>query len=207
MTGWTWSPSTRRTSSTIVHVEPGGAGGGTFGPKPLQWAEFKTRDTGAHFAVINTHLLPTIETGGRPNPRFPRRVAAAEKQMSAALAAADTLQAAGLATFITGDHNIAAKRDAQVQDPRFPYVLYARHGMYSNWRTLGYPAKGTHAGGRHIDYVFASNAKAAPVKQTILPRYGSDHNALLVQESNDPNAVKHGTDTAARLASTSAPRT
>ena len=41
--------------------------------------------------------------------------------------------------------------------------------------------------------MFASNAKAAPIKQTILPRYGSDHNALLVTESNDPTAVKQST--------------
>ena len=171
----------------VVHVESGGIGGGSFGPKSLQWAEFKTRDTGAHFAVINNHLLPTIETRGHPNKRFPKRVDGAEKQMAAALAAADKLQAAGLATFITGDHNIAARRDGQVQDPRFPHVKYAKHGLYSNWRTLGYPSNGTH-GRRHIDYVFASNAKAAPIKQTILPRYGSDHNALLVTESNDPTA-------------------
>ncbi|HEY5784979.1 MAG TPA: endonuclease/exonuclease/phosphatase family protein, partial [Microlunatus sp.] len=166
--------------------------GGSFGPKSLQWAEFKTRDTGAHFAVINNHLLPTIETRGHPNKRFPKRLDGAEKQMAAAMAAADKLQAAGLATFITGDHNIAAKRDGQVRDERFPYVKYAKHGLYSNWRTLGYPSNGTH-GRRHIDYVFASNAKAAPIKQTILPRYGSDHNALLVTESNDPTAVKQGT--------------
>ncbi len=174
-----------------VSVESGGVGGGSFGPKSLQWAEFRTK-TGAHFAVINNHLLPSIETRGKPNPRHPKRVAAAERQMDAALATSDKLQAAGLATFITGDHNIAAAADARVQDSRFPHVRYASHGQYSNWRTLGYPKRGTQAGGRLIDYVFASNTLAAPISQTILPRYGSDHNAILVEASNDPNARPKG---------------
>ena len=104
----------------VVHVESGGIGGGSFGPKSLQWAEFKTRDTGAHFTVINNHLLPTIETRGHPNKRFPKRVDGAEKQMAAAMAAADKLQAAGLATFITGDHNIAAKTRRAGAGPALP---------------------------------------------------------------------------------------
>ncbi|WP_344808345.1 peptidoglycan DD-metalloendopeptidase family protein [Microlunatus ginsengisoli] len=183
-----------------THVE-GGSGGTLFSPRSVQWSEFAARGTGARFAVVNHHLLPGIEAGGRPDPDRPRRVAAAEKQMDTALAVADRFRAAGVATMVTGDHNIAAAADAKAQDPRFPYIGYARHGLYSNWRSLGYPRGGTHAGGRLIDYVFASTALAAPVRQAILPRHGSDHNPVVVELSNrsgartgaasaDPSAAK-----------------
>lgn len=163
-----------------------GVSGRSIGPKSYQWIQFKSRATGAVGAVVNHHLVPTIETRGRPDPTNPVRVKLAVAQLRAAAAASDRFRAAKVPVALTGDHNIAAAADAKVKDPRWPYVFYAQHGLYSNWRTLGYPSTGT-LGNRLIDYVFATTALAAPVKQQILGSRGfsgSDHRAVLVDLSN-----------------------
>ena len=91
--------------------------------------------------------------------------------------------------FTTGDFNVDARRDAEVKDPRFPSARMGAAGLESNWSALGYPSSGTHDGGRRlIDSVWATAATARFTSQKILPKYGSDHNAVLAVARNTPPA-------------------
>ncbi len=168
----------------VTRLRGGGNGvnGSSAGPKHFQWVQFRTAGGGT-FAVINHHLLPSIETKGHPDKRATQEVKLAGRQMAAALAQTDRFQAAGIPATITGDHNVAALADSKVKDARFPYVLYAKHGVYSSWRVLGYPKTGTH-GKRLIDYVFSTTKLLAPTRQQILKAHGSDHKGVLVTLSN-----------------------
>lgn len=158
-----------------------GAAGTSIGPKHLQWVELRDRRTRAVFFEVNHHIVPSIESHGYPNKK-PRAQSLYRRQMQVMLATVDKL-AKTAPVFATGDFNVAAQADARLKSPSFPYVQAGQHGLYSNWRTLGYPKNGTH-GSRHIDYVWATTAQAAPVAQQILDRYGSDHHAVLVTISN-----------------------
>lgn len=179
----------------VTRLRGGGNGvnGASAGPKNYQWVQFRT-STGGTFAIINHHLLPSIESKGRPDKGASQEVKLAGRQMAAALAQADRFQAAGIPATITGDHNVAALADSKVKDPRFPYVLYAKHSVYSSWRVLGYPKNGTH-GKRLIDYVFSTTKLLAPTRQQILGAHGSDHKAVVVTLSNKSRRPGASADT------------
>lgn len=174
----------------VRRIEGGGAAGSSIGPKNIQHVVLRDRSTGGEFAVVNHHLVPSIETKGRPDPQGPTRVKLAVQQLDAAASLTDQLGGANVA--ITSDWNIDARKDARVKDPRFPYVRLAKSGLYSNWRALGYPKGGTHDKTRLIDAVFSTTRTLAPVSQRILKHsiergdrfYGSDHSPALATLSN-----------------------
>lgn len=163
-----------------------GVSGTSIGPKNLTWVQLRDRQTGAQFAVMNHHIVPTVARRGRPDASNPKRLHLMDLQMDAGIRQAAKLKAAGLSVHWTADWNVDARGDASVRAPRFPYVKLGAQGMYSNFRTLGYPSKGT-MGSRHIDYVMSTNAVAAAVSQRIHGSggfSGSDHRAVSVTVAN-----------------------
>ncbi|HEU5486268.1 MAG TPA: endonuclease/exonuclease/phosphatase family protein, partial [Microlunatus sp.] len=168
----------------VVRIESGGAAGSSIGPKFIQWVQLQDNTTKAVFIAASHHLVPSIETKGRADPRGTRRVSYAKRQITAAGELARTLGRDGQIPFmIASDWNIDARKDARVRTAGFPYVALQSYGLYSNWRVLGYPRDGTH-GNRLIDGIFSTTRTVAPVRQQILSRYGSDHRAALVQYTN-----------------------
>lgn len=150
-------------------------------PQPVPWVQLRARETRAVFFVINQHIVAGIDRAGRPD-RDGERFRLYQQQMAVMLAKVDKLAKTG-PVFVTGDFNIAAKTDARIKFPTFPYTQAGRHGLRSNWRSLGYPTPGTYRG-RHLDYVWATTAQAKATAQQILDRHGSDHHVLLVTLSN-----------------------
>ena len=161
----------------VERIESGVAGT-SIGPKSIQWVQLRQLSTGAVFFVVNHHIVPSIENGGRPDDRKPRRIALYERQIEALTKLVTKLRTIA-PVMVTGDFNVDARADARVQDPRWPYVRLGSQGLWSSWRAVGEPASGTH-GRRLIDYVWVTMASARPTAQTVLGRYGSDHNALVV---------------------------
>lgn len=190
----------------LRRVEPG-VSGTAVGPKSIQWLQLRDRTTGAVFFVANHHIVPSIDRRGHPDTRNHERLSLYRLQMTAMLALVDRLKGTG-PVMVTGDFNVAAAADARVRHPSFPYAQGAAHGLYSNWRVLGDPGRGTQ-GARLIDYVWSTTATAAPVAQSILPKYGSDHSPVVVAISNRAAGVKIRQQrvTSAALLNTAAART
>lgn len=69
----------------VRRIEPG-VSGTQIGPKSIQWLQLRDRTTGATFVVANHHIVPSIETRGRPDSRHPRRLNLYRLQMTAMLA-------------------------------------------------------------------------------------------------------------------------
>ena len=178
----------------VVRIEPGSAAGSSIGPKYIQWVQLQDKTTGGVFIAASHHLIPGIESKGRPDRHGDRRVAHAKKQILTAGQTARRLGHNGQIPFLIGaDWNIDARKDARIRTPGFPYTTLPAYGLYSNWRVLGYPTKGTH-GSRLIDAIFATTRTIAPVRQQILDHYGSDHRATLITFTN------HARNTAASAA-------
>lgn len=168
----------------IVRIEPGSAAGVSIGPKYIQWVQLQDKTTGGVFIAASHHLIPGIESKGRPDRHGDRRVAYAKKQILTAGETARRLGHNGQVPFLIGaDWNIDARKDARIHTPGFPYTTLAAYGLYSNWRVLGYPSRGTH-GSRLIDGIFATTRTLAPVRQQILDHHGSDHRAVLITYTN-----------------------
>ena len=187
-------------SEKVFDVErmEAGVSGTSIGPKSVQWVQLQQVSTGAVFFVVNHHIVPSIENGRKPDDSKPKRIALYQRQMAAMLSVVDKLRPYGPVA-VTGDFNIDARADARMRDPRWPYVLMGSRGLTSNWRSLGYPAEGSHGGGRLIDYVWLTTGTAQPVQQRILGRYGSDHSAVSV------SIARSGTRSTATNAATPPP--
>lgn len=171
-------------SEKVFDVErmEGGTAGTSIGPKSVQWVQLQDRQTSGVFFVVNHHLVPDIDRSGHPRPGAPKRIALYQRQMAGMLSVVQKLRTYGPVA-VTGDFNVAAKADAKVKDPRFPYVLMGRAGLLSNWQAVGYPSRGTH-GNRLIDYVWLTKSNGRFVDQRILGKYGSDHSAVVATITN-----------------------
>ena len=165
------------------HKMESGPGGRSVGTKYVVWAELRDVHTRATFVLVNDHKVAGVEHSGHPRKDKPIRVRLWHQQDAAVGRVITRLKPLGVPIFKTADENLAAKADAKVRDKGFAYVQMQKRGMYSNWRVLGYPKKGTH-GTRAIDYVWATTNLAAPVRQRILPAFGSDHHPLVVDLDN-----------------------
>ena len=174
-------------SMRFEHVEDGGSGTGV-GPRYTTYATFQVRTTGAVFSLINLHMVPTIDSNGHPDEDRPKRVALAVNQQDQAGQIALRLKARG-AVFLTMDSNVDARADAQVKDPRFPYIRLARYGLYTSWRALGFPTGKPYGRDRYIDYVMSTATQAAPVAHQLFPNFGSDHNPVVAAESSTPRSL------------------
>jgi len=153
-----------------------GVDGTIVGPKFVTWAHLTDRTTGQDLAVINTHLLPSVQTGGKLDPAKPKRVALWKRQVGTVNRLAAGFRAKGIPVVVTGDMNYSGP------PPAFK-------GLASNWATLNGPA--TH-GKRTIDHVLAGGA--TPSSQEVLKAHGSDHKPLLVTYVGDaPNRVQADT--------------
>ena len=171
-------------ASGLVRIEPGAAGT-ALGPRWISWVQLRQKSTGGAFVFVNTHFIPTIDYGGRPDTSRPNRLRVYDQEMDALLGLVDKLKAAAPVVG-TMDANIDARRDAQHRNPRWPYVRMATHGVYTSWRVLGAPSGGTHDT-RLIDYVWSTAATIIPTGQTIGGHYGSDHKSVRVTLSTAPS--------------------
>ena len=169
------------------HKIESGPGGRSVGNKYVVWVELRDKRTRATFIHINDHKIAAVEHSGHPRKDNPTRVRLWHEEDQAVGRVIAQLKPLGVPIFKTADENLAAKADAKVRDKGFAYVQMQKRGMYSNWRVLGYPKKGTH-GTRAIDYVWSTTNLAAPVRQRILGKYGSDHSILVVDLDNQKAA-------------------
>ena len=169
------------------HKIESGPGGKSVGTKWVVWVELQDVHTRARFIHINDHKIAAVEHSGHPRKDNPTRVRLWHEEDQAVGRLVAQLKPLGVPLFKTADENLAAKADAKVRDKGFAYVQMQKRGMYSNWRVLGYPKKGTH-GTRAIDYVWSTTNLAAPVRQRILGKYGSDHSILVVDLDNQKAA-------------------
>ena len=177
-------------SEKVFDVEPieQGVSGASIGPKFMQWVQLRDRQTGAVILVANHHLVPSIDRNGRPDRSNPKRLALADRQLTAMTGLVSTLRPYG-PVFITGDLNVDERMDSRVRDASFPFVRMGADGMVSNWEGLRYPDAGTNGDRRLIDSVWAGASAAHFVDQRILPSYGSDHNAVLAVARSGPGVA------------------
>ena len=169
------------------HKIESGPGGRSVGDKYVVWVELRDKRTRATFIHVNDHKIAAVEHSGHPRKDNPTRVRLWHQEDQAVGEVIAKLKPLGVPIFKTADENLAAKADAKVRDKGFAYVQMQKRGMYSSWRVLGYPKEGTH-GTRAIDYVWATTNLAAPVRQRILGKYGSDHSILVVDLDNQKAA-------------------
>src|SRR6185312_8067731 len=179
-------------ASVLFRIEPG-ASGTALGPRWISWVQLRQKSTGGAFTFVNTHFIPTIDYGGRPDTSRPNRLRVYDQEMNALLGLVDRLKAAAPVVG-TMDANIDARRDAQHRNPRWPFVRMAGHGVYSSWRVLGAPAGGTHDS-RLIDYVWSTASTIIPTGQTIGGHHGSDHKSVRVTLSTAPSTTPTSTTT------------
>ena len=112
----------------VVRIESGGAAGSSIGPKFIQWVQLQDNTTKAVFIAASHHLVPTIETKGRPNRQGPKRVAYAKQQIIAAGELATRLSRGGQIPFlIAADWNVDARKDARVRTAGFPHQALQRY--------------------------------------------------------------------------------
>ena len=169
------------------HRIESGAGGRSVGTKWVVWVELQDVSTGARFAVVGDHKIAAVEQAGHPRQDKPIRVRLWHEEDRAVARVIAKLKGLGVPVFKTADENLAARRHSA-----FGYdELMKARGLYSNWEVLGYPRRGTH-GTRLIDYVWATTATAAPIRQRILGKNGSDHSILLVEFDNQKAAGRRG---------------
>jgi endonuclease/exonuclease/phosphatase family metal-dependent hydrolase len=157
-----------------------GAGPATVGAKWITYVNLTSRSTGRDFWVLNTHAVASVDWGGRPDRRHPRRLALYRRHMDAIKRLVPRLAAERRSpVFLAGDLNVDYRRDAEVRSRLFPVAALSPLRLRSSWAVLGPPARGgTHGGGRLIDYVFARGA--VPRWQRILRGYASDHAPVIV---------------------------
>jgi len=154
-----------------------GASGTSIGPKWVQWVQLQDRETGAAFSVVNQHIVPTIDRGGHPDTRSPRRLALAYKQLASEVSLVGTLRPYGPVA-VTGDFNIDAKADAKVRDPHFPYVTFGSIGVVSNYSQFGIASPKSHDD-RSIDYVWLTGDTGRFLNHKVLGHFGSDHRPVI----------------------------
>ncbi len=174
-------------ASGLVRIEPGGSGT-ALGPRWISWVQLRQKSTGGSFAFVNTHFIPTIDAGGRPDASRPERLGVYDAEMTALLRVIDRLKVA-VPVIGTMDANIDARGDARNRDPRWPYVRLGQHGVSTSWRVLGAPASGGTHDTRLIDYVWSTSATIIPTGQQIGDSYGSDHRSLRVSLSSAPTGL------------------
>lgn len=162
----------------VVRIE-GGTAGTSIGPKSLVWVQLQDRSTGGVFFVLNMHIVPDIDRKGHRRPHAPKRLAVRDKQRATALSVIAKLRKYGPVAW-TEDSNVDLRNDQKNQDPDFDYAQMKKSGMMANWSVLGIPSYGTQSSGRRIiDKVNLTMENGRFVAQQRLPRFGSDHHAVV----------------------------
>ena len=175
-----------RLATEAADVGRSGAGPRRMSAKYVNWVHLRVRATGRDLYVVNNHTVPTVQgRDGKPNERYPRRVALYRAHMKVLAKVVDRLTGDG-AVFVTGDLNVNYRRDRVVQAAAFPYHVLGRLGLRASYAPLGMPPIGTHVrpnGGdtRLIDYVyFTPHRWLVPRRQAVLREFSSDHRPLSV---------------------------
>lgn len=161
------------------HVEPG-VDGTVVGPKWVVWAELQDNTTGARVALVNTHLLPSVQHNGKMDTAKPKRLALYNKHLGVYLSVIDRIRTAGFQVIATCDCNVS------YQPNLAPIVAMRAHGMNPNWADVNAPSS---HGSRSIDYVWA---EPPPASQITGGQNGSDHRWIAVTYLS--TAGTNGTD-------------
>lgn len=172
----------------VVRIEAGTAGR-SIGPKSVQWVQLQDRRTGGVFFTVNHHIVPDIDRRGHPRKGAPKRLSVYETQMAGMLSLVQKLRPYG-PVVIVGDHNVDARADHRVKNPRFPYMVMRSAGILSSWAVVGAPKHGTQTSGRRlIDYVWLTQSTGRFLNHKILGAYGSDHHAVVATIANRAGAA------------------
>ena len=151
-----------------------GAGGSDSIYKILMEVVLRDRASGREWVLLNHHLVPTVESGGRFRKDKPKRVAAYRRQISALRKALAEYGAGGRMVAVTADWNLAWGGEAA----DWVEAQLDASGATVNWDEA--PDQDTHTGPgvRAIDWVAARNGY--PGKTRRLGRNNSDHYAVAV---------------------------
>ena len=155
-----------------------GAGGRNVTAKHITWVKLQHRGTNKSLYVVNLHLIPSAIKNGRLSPDKPKRAALYKKHISALRSKVNNLRS-NAPVIVIGDFNINYPADARVKHSALPYRQLGGVNIWSNWRIKGTSIGGTHGGSSYIDYLWVTQNNALTMtSHTVLPKYGSDHNAL-----------------------------
>jgi endonuclease/exonuclease/phosphatase (EEP) superfamily protein YafD len=175
-----------RLATEAAMVGAAGAGPRRMTAKYVNWVHLRVKGTGRDVYVVNNHTVPTVQArDGKPNKKFPRRVALYREHMQVLGKVVERLSRDG-AVFVTGDFNVNYRRDRVVHARIFPYHVLGSRGLRASYASLGMPRRGTHSranGGdtRLIDYVyFTPRGWLTPQRQAVLRGFSSDHRPLSV---------------------------
>jgi endonuclease/exonuclease/phosphatase (EEP) superfamily protein YafD len=139
--------------------------GGLQGNRWIVSATLRDVANGQTFAIVNTHMLPTVQKHGKFRKGWPKRIGLYRKHLRILMAHATELRTAG-PVVITGDFNFDGDPDG----------AYAKAGFASSTKTLGELET---RGKRDIDLVLSNGA--TPATQQKFSPHGSDHRPVLVQ--------------------------
>lgn len=125
-------------------------------PRYIVYVRLKIKATGQEFYFANTHLPPSVESGGKPNGSAYAK--AYSKMMPIAVSTVKQLEAKGLPTFLVGDFNVNFRRD-KCTVSWFPCKALGSANMKSAFELTHLAgvagSASTHSSGsRLIDYVF-----------------------------------------------------
>ena len=123
------------------------------------YVKFKVKSTGLQFYFVNTHLPPSVESGGKPSSNTD--MISAYKKLGANLKTlVIDLQKSNLPIFVVGDFNVNYRYDKACTITWFPCYLFKSVNTYSAFQYTNLAgissSQGTHGtGSRLIDYVFS----------------------------------------------------
>lgn len=151
-----------------------GAGGDDTIYKIIMEVTLRDKPSGREWTLLNHHLVPTVESGGRFRADKPKRVAVFKEQIAEIRKALDQYGTAGRMVAVTGDWNVAWGGEAA----DWVEKQLDASGATVNWDE--WPDEDTHTGGgsRTIDWVAVKNG--APARTRVLPRHNSDHLPVVV---------------------------
>lgn len=151
-----------------------GAGGDDTIYKILMEVILRDRASGREWVLLNHHLVPTVESGGRFRKDKPKRVAVFKRQISVLRAKLAEYGAGGRMVAVTADWNVAWGTEAG----DWLEAQLDGSGATMNWDEA--PDQDTHTGPgvRAIDGVAVKNGW--PTRTRRLGRNNSDHYAVAV---------------------------
>lgn len=145
-----------------------GAGGDDSIYKIIMLLDGRVKADGHRFALLNHHLVPTVEAGGRFRGDKPIRVSIYKRQIAAVQ---EQVRKRGGLVFVTADQNV----DWGTPAGDWVEKQYDEVGLTVCWDEA--PDKATHTSNRTIDWTAVKGGTVVDVE--VLDNFGSDHRPVI----------------------------